>query len=197
MATAGLVAVGAVTPGPNNLVVMRAAARSGLAGALPAILGIVLGGLALLAVVAAGGAALFDLVPRSRWAVTFVGCLYLAWLGGALVVSSFRVTGADGSTGPAEQSGGAAALFGFQFLNPKSWVMALTATSAVQASGSVAGFVQLAALFVLIPTVCLLAWSSLGALLTSALRRPDVRAWFDRAMGCLLFASALLLLLEA
>ncbi|MEX2124759.1 MAG: LysE family transporter [Woeseia sp.] len=81
LALAGLIAVGAVTPGPNNFIVLRTAARSGIAGALPAVAGVVLGGLGLLAVAAAGGAVMFSSVPGFREALALGGCLYLAWLG--------------------------------------------------------------------------------------------------------------------
>ena len=53
---AALILVAAITPGPNNLVVMHAAAQRGLRAALPPITGIVLGSLALYAVALAGGA---------------------------------------------------------------------------------------------------------------------------------------------
>lgn len=59
LAIAGLLFVAAGTPGPNNLVVMRTAAAAGFIGALPAVGGVVLGGLALLAVVATGVGAAF------------------------------------------------------------------------------------------------------------------------------------------
>jgi threonine/homoserine/homoserine lactone efflux protein len=196
VAAAGLVTVAALTPGPNNLVVLRAAARSGVRSALPAIAGIVLGGLLLLAVVAAGGIALFEAAPGARTATRLAGGAYLTWLGGLLLVKSFREaspeTHAQGGRGPS----GVAGLLAFQFLNPKSWVMALIATSAVDAREPWVGLAQLALLFALIPTVCLLLWSSLGSLLASVLRQKAARAWVDRVMGVLLLASAVLLLSE-
>src|SRR5262249_33886110 len=42
---AGLVAIAAVTPGPNNFIVLRAASQAGIRGAWSAIAGVVLGGL--------------------------------------------------------------------------------------------------------------------------------------------------------
>ena len=48
-AVCGLLCVAAITPGPNNLVVLRASSQGGIRAALPAIAGIVLGGLLLLA----------------------------------------------------------------------------------------------------------------------------------------------------
>ncbi|WP_426753473.1 LysE family translocator [Myxococcus sp. Y35] len=193
-AAAGLLTVAALTPGPNNLVVMQAGARSGWRGALPEILGAVLGGLGLLAVVMLGGTALFELLPAARTALAVGGCLYLLWLGAGLVLGSLRPARPEAAVGPTALPAGVAPLLGFQFLNPKSWVMVLTAVSAVQVGSTGAALAWLAALFVLIPSVCLVLWAALGALLSGALRRARVRAWFDRAMGLLLVASALLLL---
>ena len=194
MAAAGLVTVAALTPGSNNLVVMRAAARAGAAGALPAVAGVVLGGLALLALVAAGGGALFRVVPHARSAVTLVGTAYLSWLGVQLVLARQAEEPSQQPVGTPATS--VAALFGFQFLNPKSWVMATAAVSASQADGALAAFLRLALLFTLIPTLCLLLWAGLGSLLTRALLDARRRARVDRVMGTLLLASALLLLLQ-
>lgn len=192
-AVAAIVAVGAITPGPNNLVVMRAAARGGFPAALPAMAGVVLGSLALLAAAVAGVSALIEAVPHARGVLTLGGCLYLAWLGASLAL---RGTAAPEDTGAAPLPAGALGLFAFQFLNPKGWVMTLTAVSAADAGGVLATFGRLLPLFAFIPAVCLGAWCSLGAALTRTWRRPRVRAWFDRGMGGLLVASALLLLLE-
>jgi threonine/homoserine/homoserine lactone efflux protein len=194
---AALIVVAAITPGPNNLVVMQAAARGRAAGAVPAIVGIVLGSLALLAVVVAGAGAAFEVEPRLRTALAVGGCLYLSWLGLQLVVRTFRA-----DTGPTRVlakplPAGILGLFGFQFLNPKSWVMVLTATAAGQSSaGVLATFLRLSVLFVVIPAICLALWSSLGFAMARVLERPTVRRWFDRGMGLLLVGSAALLLKE-
>ncbi len=96
-----------------------------------------------------------------------------------------------------------AGLFGFQFLNPKSWVLVLTATAATPAGWSgLARFGRLAALFALIPTICLLLWAVLGkaTAATEAAAKDDrtgAGAWLDRILGALLIASARLLLVEA
>jgi threonine/homoserine/homoserine lactone efflux protein len=247
---AGAIAAAALTPGPNNFVVMRTAARGGLAAALPPIAGVVLGSLALLAVVVAGAGAAFDAVPHLRVALAIAGCLYLVSLGARLLWGG---SGKGNERAPARaaqaaQDGkpmenvqaareapkeaesrerlpaGVAGLFAFQFLNPKSWVLVLTATAATPAgSGGLVRFGQLAALFALIPTVCLLLWAVLGKATaasgaTAAATAKDERAgakverdprgapgggsgragaWLDRILGALLIASALLLLVEA
>jgi threonine/homoserine/homoserine lactone efflux protein len=196
LGVAAVVTVGAITPGPNNWVVMRAAARSGAAGALPIIAGVVLGSLALLVLVAVGGGAVFEAEPRLQAALAIGGSLYLGGFGARLVLQTFSTrprTGPDAERLPS----GLLGLFGFQFLNPKSWVMVLTATAAAQnGSGAQPTFLRLAGLFVLIPAGCLVVWSTFGSLMSRVLERPAIRPWIDRAMGLLLVGSAFLLLAE-
>lgn len=179
--------VAAATPGPNNLVVMRTAAHDGWAGTLPAVAGIVVGGLALLAVVTAGAGSAFSTWPWLRTAIEIGGAFYLVWLGGRL----FAAAGHEdkGMRLPAGLRG----LFGFQFLNPKGWAMVLTAVAAYPASAASNTFFRLAPLFVLIPTLGLLMWAVLGSTLAPTLARPVARVWTDRSLGALLVLAALLL----
>lgn len=195
---AGFVFVAAVTPGPNNFVVMREAVRSGFVGAFPAVGGVVAGTLTLLGITASGVGAVFAAEPRLRTAVAVGGCLYLSWLGARIIAGSFGESSGREDTDAKKLPTGVAGLFGFQFLNPKGWAMVLTATSAVQAgAGALTAFVQLAALFTVVTTACLILWAWLGAAATKYLDRPPVRAWFERAMGALLILSAILVLLGA
>ena len=167
---AGALAAAALTPGPNNFVVMRTASRRGLAGTLPAIAGVVLGSLAMLAVVVAGAGAASAAEPRLPAALAVAGCLYLVFLGARLLAG-----GADSAAAsrPVRQArpalretlpAGTAGLFAFQFVNPKSWILVLTvATAAPAQGGPLARFARLAPLFVVIPAAALLLWSALGS----------------------------------
>ncbi len=155
-----LLGVAAITPGPNNLVVWRAANRAGLRGAMPAIVGVVLGGLLLLAVMALGAGTAFAAHPSLRGWARVAGSLYLAWLGLSLCAAGLAPTRA-GAAEPALPAG-TPGLIGFQFLNPKSWVMVLTVLAAWPAAG-LRDYLPLAGLFVLIPGLCLLLWAVLGA----------------------------------
>ena len=94
---------------------------NGILGTLPAVAGVVLGGLGLLAVAAAGSAVVFSTVPGFRRALALGGCLYLAWLGLRLIAGSFR--GHSNEADTAWLPAGMLGLAGFQFLNPKSWVL--------------------------------------------------------------------------
>lgn len=187
LAIATLLFIAAVTPGPNNLIVMRTAAGSGFLRTLPAIGGIVFGSLALLAVVAAGLGAAFAQWPELRTLVTVGGATYLIWLGLSLIGSSH--VGKRESGLPA----GVFGLFVFQFFNPKAWLMMLTAVAGVPAHDALATFFRLAPLTACISGACLMLWIGLGHALSLQLRRPLVRIWTDRVFGALLIVSALML----
>src|SRR5262245_4024395 len=189
-AVATVVGVGAITPGPNNIAVMNAAARAGVMGALPAIAGIVFGSLGLLLLVVAGAGALLAAQPRWRTILTIGGSLYLCYLGARLIKGT---PGAQADTRPREWAGRqrqAAGLFVFQFLNPKAWAIVLTATTAAGFTlRDVADLAWLSAIFAGVPFLCLVAWSAFGALFTRRLAAPRFRVRFDRAMGGLLAVS--------
>jgi threonine/homoserine/homoserine lactone efflux protein len=200
-ALAGLVTIAAITPGPNNLIVLRTASRVGVSGTLPAIAGVVLGGLAMLGVAGAAAALALAAAPGALTAAAVAGCLYLAWLGLGLIRRAGRAAPgaseppglptADASDGlPTASVGG---LFVFQFLNPKAWVMVVSAIGALPA-GDAGSRWLLAATFTVIPTVCLVLWAVVGAAMARVLARPQVARWVDRAMGLLLIATAMALL---
>ena len=193
IAAAGLIFVAAITPGPNNLIVLAAAVRAGLAGAGPAILGVVAGSLALLVLAWAGAGALFDRAPALRIATLVAGVAYLIWIGVRLAWPAMPKRGSDVRTAGRMPPATARGLALFQVLNPKSWVLVLTVTAAAPDSSTLAGLGILAALFVAIPGLCLTAWACAGAALAGWLETPAIRRRFDCAMGALLIASAAML----
>jgi len=187
-AAALVIAAGTLTPGPNNFIVMRSAARGGLRAALPAIAAILLGSTALLALASGGGAAVFAAWPMLRRAVCIVGCLYLCWLGIALMRST------RAAIEPTVQRG-AFGLFAFQLCNPKGWALALTLIAAQTTRQTIDLFAQLAALYAGIAALGLVLWAALGLVLAQFAPRPVQRRWLDRVFGASLIAGALLLLL--
>lgn len=192
---AGVITVAAITPGPNNFIVLAQSLRGGLSGSILSIAGIVAGTQLLLLVIWFGADALFRHEPRLQSAMTIAGAAYLFWLGLNGVRRSFASDGDNEAPLPA-----IAASFGglvlFQFLNPKSWVLVLTATAAVSGNlNEASALTSLAALFFCITGTCLLIWAFVGSGLTQLVSGAGQGRWFDRAMGALLMVSAALLLL--
>src|SRR5437762_8835200 len=120
LGVSGLIFVSAVTPGPNNIAVLRIAGEQGLKATAAAILGVVLGSLALLIVTQAG---LDFVAARHEWprrAITVGGVGYLLYIGASTIYRSVGTT--EGALAPARKPlSGAWSLFAFQFANPKAW----------------------------------------------------------------------------
>ena len=187
-AIAMLLFTGAITPGPNNLLVLRAAAERGWHASLAGITAIVGGSVVLLALAVAGIGTLVTAWPGLRSAIGLAGALYLAWLGLVLLRAAPTIHE------PRARVGGALALFVFQFLNPKGWLLMLVVAATAPQADIAATLLRLAPLTVAITAACLLLWAALGHALADAFAHPVQRAWIDRACGLALFACALSLL---
>ncbi|MGO1120306.1 LysE family translocator [Rhodovibrionaceae bacterium A322] len=197
LALSGMVLAGVLSPGPNNVLVMSRAVQGGLRAASPLMLGIVLGTLALVLLCWWGAQALFEQWPDLKVVMKVLGCSYLVWMGSRMILAGERPSGRDEAVhrGSAVLDGGLA-LFCFQFLNPKSWMLVLTVIAAQpRISESYGDLVQLLALFALLSGVCLLLWAQAGQLLSRWLHQPGRQRRFDGVMGLLLIASALSLLM--
>jgi len=180
-----------VTPGPNNLLMLRIGLENGLQAVLAPATGVVLGGIAMLLLTCAGVARAFAAHPWLRAATAICGAGCVMWLGVRLMCSSGTPTRAPVRSG----SGSARDLlrmFLFQFVNPKSWVLVLTITAA--AGSTPVSLATLIVLFIVIPYGCLALWAGGGSLAASLLRDTKARARFERATGAMLALSALLLL---
>jgi threonine/homoserine/homoserine lactone efflux protein len=184
-ALASLIFVAAITPGPNNFIVLQLALMQDWFAAARAIAGILFGGVIMLALAQVGVSALFEQLGVLRVVVLVTGCGYLVWLGCRMLRDSFRAQG-DVAAAPPH---GVLALSAFQFVNPKAWILIFTAAAAAQ--DSEAGRASLYAFFVLIPGVCLTAWAACGRWAHRLLRIPESRARLDRvlAVAMIVFAA--------
>jgi threonine/homoserine/homoserine lactone efflux protein len=181
----GVLSAAAITPGPNNFLVMDASARGGMVAAGAVVLGVLLGSLLLLALVFLGVQQALQTFPMLRAALSVGGGAYLAWLGVALMLR--------GAGNPDRQTQRVlpASVWGvavFQLLNPKAWMLITTALAAMPDAGGVVG---LAVLIALVSSICLSAWAVAGSASSRLLAQPGPRLWFDRSMGGLLALSAL------
>lgn len=193
LAIAGVITVASITPGPNNLLVMRSALRSGLSGALPSIAGVIAGSLGLMILILGGLQSIFESTPTLRSVVVVAGCVYLGWLGVSMLRTAPRVTESSAQHVPDGALARVVTAATFQFLNPKSWVLVLSAIAAAHTSAATA-FIEVGALLVIIPAICLTTWSIVGVVLMRFLSQPAQRRRFDCGMGILLMISAALML---
>ena len=177
--------VSSITPGPNNLMLMTSGVNFGVRRTVPHALGVSLGFPLMVAVVGLGLAGVFVRFPGLLVAMKWLGAAYLVYLAIKLARAAPIAPGAAGGR-PMTFLQAAA----FQWINPKAWVMALTAvTTYALPSDYTRTVVLVAATFgaVCLPTVS--CWVLFGTGLRQALRNPVVLRSFNLVMGALLIAS--------
>lgn len=177
--------VSSITPGPNNLMLMTSGVNFGVRRTLPHMLGVALGFLLMVALVGLGLAGLFTRYPALLIGMKWVGAAYMVWLALKLARAAPVKTGE--ATGRPVTFLQAAA---FQWINPKAWIMALTAVATYADPADYTRTVLVVALvFGLVTLPCVAAWVVFGTALRHALQRPVILRAFNWTMGALLIAS--------
>jgi threonine/homoserine/homoserine lactone efflux protein len=182
-----------LTPGPNTILVTASAATYGLRRTVPLLFGMVLGFPLLMTAVGFGLGELFSSHPGLHAALRWVGCVYLLWLAWALARA--RPSGDADARGRPIGFARSAAL---QWVNPKAWVMSITAvTTFTTVGGEPRREVPvIVAVFTLLSLVALPAWALCGVALGRFLGTERRLRVFNVAMAVLLVASLVPLVFE-
>ena len=151
-------AVGSVTPGPNNIMLMVSGVNFGIRRTVPQMAGIFTGLFVITAAVGLGLGYVFSHFPLVRVGLMLAGIAYTLWL-------AWRVATA-GSLG-----GGTLArplryvpALTFQAINPKLWAMAITAVALyVRPRHVLSDTALVTATFSLANTPAMLVWAGGGA----------------------------------
>jgi threonine/homoserine/homoserine lactone efflux protein len=181
-----------ITPGPNNVMLTASGANFGFRRTLPHMFGISAGCAIQLIAVCAGLGALFHEWPVFQMILQWAGAAYLLYLGWKLLGSG-EIREAQVAIEPIGFWHAAA----FQFVNPKAWVMTLTAVSlfwpadiSVWAAGS-----YLVATMVGVNLPCIAIWALFGSSLRNWLTRPARRMGFNVAMALALAATGVIMVM--
>lgn len=152
---------------------------------VPHMLGIGGGFLVLLLAVGLGLGELLERFPPLFIALKFAGGAYLLFL--AYKIAMSRSMGEGSSTGYPMSFIAAAA---FQWVNPKAWVMAVTAMATYTDKEHFLLSVTLVAIvFVLVNVPSVSAWAGFGSFMREWLSHPTRLKWFNISMGVLLAIS--------
>ena len=185
-----------ITPGPNNLMLLASGANFGFRASVPHLLGVSFGFMVLVATVGFGLAEVFARLPWVYAAMRWLGAaylLYLAWrIGTATPPDPSR-----NETGPSRPMRFLGAV-AFQWVNPKAWLMAVSAFSTYVpvASGTLV-LLGVVLLFGVINLPSITAWAWGGAHLQRWLQTRRRAVAFNLLMAALLVASLLPLLESA
>jgi threonine/homoserine/homoserine lactone efflux protein len=190
IAIIGFAAASSITPGPNNLLVMTSGLNHGVVASLPLVAGISFGFAFMVLAVGIGLGAVIQAHPGLHTATKAAGLCYMLWLAWKVATAppalDARSTGSDQSR-PLSAIAGAA----FQWVNPKAWAVALSATAAFSTPGAEPHrLIWLAAIFAMVAVGSLTIWSVFGGVMRRLVDNPRAIFAFNVVMALLLVASA-------
>jgi len=175
----------AMTPGPNNIMLTASGVNFGFTRTIPHMIGICAGFVALVLAVGLGIGAAFTALPQAKTVLKLIGAAYMLWL--AWKVATAVAVDTDEQNASPFTFWQAAA---FQWVNPKAWVMSVSAMAIyvrpLHVEVDVAA-VTLAFGLVTVPAV--VTWAGFGHVLRNALQEPAKLRLFNVAMALLLVAS--------
>ncbi len=177
--------VSAITPGPNNLMLLASGVNFGFQRTIPHMMGVGLGFALMVGLVGVGLDAVFSQFPALLPAMRYAGAAYMLWLAARLALA--------GPIGETEYSGNPLSFFSaaaFQWINPKAWVIAVSALTAYAVSENYTRSVAIVALvFGLVTLPCIALWVLFGTAMRRVLSEPRFVRPFNIAMAALLVAS--------
>lgn len=176
-----------ITPGPNNVMVTASGANFGYRRTLMHILGISLGFPVMVVAVGLGLGGLFQAWPGLHVILKYVGCVYILWM-------AWKIATAGGMGGPSAKPGKPFTFLqaaGFQWVNPKAWVMAVGATAAYTSAGGYfyLEIVLIASIFLIVSIPSISIWTLFGVAIGKMLTARKWLRIFNAVMALLLVVS--------
>jgi threonine/homoserine/homoserine lactone efflux protein len=179
-------AIAAYTPGPNNTLLMSAGMNFGFRRTIPMILGVTIGFPIMIVLVGLGVGKVFEWLPQFYTILKFAGALYLIWLAWKIATSAPTALSVDPKAKPA----GFVSMCLFQWVNPKGWMMALTALSTYSfperfylSLGLIVGT------FIVMGVSSATAWAVFGTALRKLMTDPKRAKVINWSLAILLVAS--------
>lgn len=180
--------VAAITPGPSNILALISGSRVGIYRTLPFAIGSAGGAAFILLLTATGFSKLLIAYPLAQTLMALAGTLWLSWMAKQLFFAPLI----DNSTlqsdvvTPGWKQG-----IGLQFINPKTWMMAITVSSlfATQAQEGITHNLQLALIFFVIASPSITFWAVMGQAADRLIDGSSKQLQVNRILAALLFVS--------
>ncbi|MFQ1700348.1 LysE family translocator [Loktanella agnita] len=185
----GFVFFGLFSPGPNVILLTASGARFGFQRTLPHILGVACGVGITAGLTGLGIGVLLNAQPKLTLALKIGASLWILWM-------AWKLWHADMTQ---QRAGDRPFTFLeavlFQWVNPKVWAVALSATAYIATLPPVTQGLTLGATFAGLNLGVCLFWTSAGALLSYLLTNPTAWRVFMRIMAVALAGFSLLVFL--
>jgi threonine/homoserine/homoserine lactone efflux protein len=177
--------VTSITPGPNNTMLLASGVNFGFRRTLPHLFGISAGVVLLMLSVGFGLGEAFERFPALYSALEIASVAYLLYLAWKIGTSG-EVKLRKGERRPMRFFEAVA----FQWINPKAWMMVLTAVTTIHVSQRYGSNVMLMALlFYIVGFPCICLWAGFGTAMREVLSDPKRLRLFNVGMALLLIGS--------
>jgi threonine/homoserine/homoserine lactone efflux protein len=181
--------VASITPGPNNVMLWASGLNYGFRRTLRHIAGVNLGFVSLLLATALGLGALFERIGWLSPALRLAGSAYLAYL-------AYRIaTAGRAEAGTTSRPMTFVEAAAFQYVNPKAWVMGITAAGAFidPGRGVFAAAGLMALVFGLVNLPCIMTWAAAGSAIGRLLTDERWRRALNIVLALLLVGTIYLI----
>ena len=192
LALVGYYIVMYITPGPNNTMLTFSGIKFGFFRTLPHLFGIPTGHAIQLTLVCLGLGVIFEKYPIIQDTLKWIGTAYLIYLAWKML----------GSLKVGNQETGSPLKFyqavTFQFVNPKAWVICITAVSLFFPSEEnlIIGLLFLVILSSVINLPCISCWAIFGTGIRKFLKNTKIKIVIEWLMALLLVLTAIFILLD-
>jgi threonine/homoserine/homoserine lactone efflux protein len=180
-----------ITPGPNNVMLTASGANFGFRKTIPHILGVVAGFSVVLFGVCAGLDVVFTRWPSIQTLLRWVGAVYLVYLGWRILRSGEAQNAASRKPLTALEAAG------FQFLNPKAWMMTLTAAAMFlpRELGLLTASSYMVGIMAVTNLPCITVWTLFGSSMRGFLAKPAGRMTFNIVLALALVVTGIAMVL--
>lgn len=185
-----------LTPGPNNVMLLSSGLTFGYKRTIPHIIGIVVGFPFMILLVGLGLGIIFEKFPYILKILKIVGMLYLFWM-------AFKIANNHSTFDIKEDKDSKPFNFlqaaSFQWVNPKAWVMSMTAISIFVTSKEepIEQVIIISAIFMISAIFSCNLWTLGGLALKTIIKEDSSVIWFNRIMAILLVASVIPVFFES
>ena len=177
------------SPGPNNLMLLSSGLTFGYKQTIPHILGIVIGFPLMVVAVGLGVGTLFKLFPLAYTILKIIGTLYLLWMAWKIATSKGKLSSQSKTAKPFSFIQSAL----FQWVNPKAWIIAITAISSFTTPNKYV-FIQvliIAFIYFIVAIFSTNLWTLGGFFLKKFIRNEKYLTIFNISMAILILVSVL------
>ena len=179
----------AMTPGPNNFMLLSSGLTFGYKKTLAHILGVMVGFPVMIVAVGLGLGTVFEMYPELYDILKVVGIAYLLWMAWKIATSSSGM----GSDDEVKKPFTLVQAMLFQWVNPKAWVMVITAMGSFITSREHA-FLQvllIAFTYLCVGFLSTNFWALGGVYLQKFISNENKVMMFNRVMAVLIVLSVL------